>query len=87
VNSVLAAFVPPGVVTRTLAGPAVPAGVVHVADVREVTVSPVQALAPTVIEVAPHKSEPVTVIVVPPEVLPELGETEDTVGTGTVTNW
>ncbi len=80
VNSVLAAFVPPGVVTRTLAVPAVPAGVEQVILVALTTLTPVQALPPTDTAVAPVKLAPAIVIDVPPAVLPEVGVTELTVG-------
>jgi hypothetical protein len=82
VNSVLAVLVPPDVVTNTLAVPAVPAGVVQLADVAEAT-TPVQAAPPTVI-VAPVKSVPVIVMAVPPAVEPVVGLTDATVGTGLV---
>ena len=80
VNNELAALVPPGVVTTTLATPAVPAGVVQVADVAEATLTLVQAAPPTVMAVAPIKSVPVSVTVVPPSVLPLEGEMAETVG-------
>jgi hypothetical protein len=82
VNSVLAAFVPPGVVTRTLAVPAVPAGVEQVILVALTTLTLVQALPPTDTAVAPVKLAPAIVIDVPPAVLPEVGVTELTVGAG-----
>jgi hypothetical protein len=53
VNNVLAALVPPGVVTSTLAVPAVPAGVVAVIEVTLLTVMPVAAVPPMVTAVAP----------------------------------
>ena len=81
-NSVLAALVPPEVVTNTLAVPDVPAGVVQVADVAEATML-VQTAPPTVIAVAPVKSVPVIVMAVPPAVEPVLGLTDATVGAGT----
>jgi hypothetical protein len=80
VNSVLAAFVPPGVVTRTLAVPAVPEGVVQVAEVAEATLTAVHAAPPTVIPVAPVKLVPVIVTGVPPAVEPDVGEIDVTVG-------
>jgi hypothetical protein len=80
VNSVLAALVPPEVVTNKLADPAEPAGVVQVADVAEDTMTFVQAAPPTVMAVAPVKSVPVIVTTVPPSVLPVEGEMADTVG-------
>ena len=83
-NSVLAALVPPAVVTNTLALPAVPAGVVQVAEVAEATTL-VQAAPPTVMAVAPVKSVPVIVMAVPPAVEPVLGFTAVTVGAGAAT--
>ena len=82
VNNVLVAFVPPAVVTKTLAVPAVPEAVVQVADVAETTLKLVQAVPPTVIPVIPVKPVPVIVIAVPPSVGPELGLTDVTVGSG-----
>ena len=79
-NSELFALVPPTVVTKTLALPAVPAAVVQVADVAEATLTLVQAAPPTVMGVAPVKLVPVIVTTVPPAVEPELGLTEVTVG-------
>ena len=78
----MAALVPPGVVTNTLALPAVPAGVVQVAEVAEATFTLVQAAPPTVMAVAPVKSVPVIVMVVPPAVEPVLGLSDATVGKG-----
>ena len=78
---VLAVLVPPGLVTRTLAVPAVLAGVVQVALVSLVTLWLVHALPPMVTAVAPVKPVPVRVMVLPPVVLPELGEMALTVGT------
>lgn len=76
------ALVPPGVVTRALTVPAVPAGVVAVIEVALLTVKPAAGLAPKLTPVAPMKSVPVSVTTVPPAVLPEPGETAVTVGTG-----
>ncbi len=78
----MAALVPPGVVTSTLAAPAVPAGVVQVAEVAEATVTLVHAAPPTVMAVAPVKSVPVMLIDVPPAVEPVAGATAVTVGAG-----
>jgi len=82
VNSVLAALVPAGVVTSTLAMPAVPAGVVAVMVVAFTTVMPVAELPPMVTAVAPVKLVPVIVTGVPPKVVPEVGEIAVTVGAG-----
>ena len=79
----MAAFVPPGVVTSTLAVPALPAGVVQVAVVLLVTLKLVHAVPPTVITVAPVRFVPVIVMTVPPAAGPEVGETEVTVGAAT----
>lgn len=80
VNNVLAALLPAAVVTTTLAGPAVPGGVKHVADVEDNTVTFVQGIPPIVIPVMPVKSVPVMVMVVPPVSKPVLGDTDVTVG-------
>ena len=80
----MAALVPPGVVTKTLAVPAVPAGVVAVMVVELTTVTLVAAVPPMVTAVAPVKSVPVMVMVVPPAVEPLVGEIFVTVG-GAVT--
>ena len=82
VNNVLAALVPPGVVTRMLFAPAVPAGVVQVMEVAETTTTLVQAAPPTVTPVAPVKLVPVSVMLVPPAVEPVAGETAVTAGEG-----
>ena len=57
----MALLVPPGVVTRTLAVPAVPAGVVAVIVVAFTTVTAVAAVPPIVTAVAPVKLVPVRV--------------------------
>ena len=62
----MAAFVPPGVVTRTLAVPAVPAGVVAVMEVAFTTTTLVAAAPPRVTLVAPVKLVPVMVTAWPP---------------------
>jgi hypothetical protein len=82
VNSVLAALVPLGVVTRTLAAPAAPAGVVAVIDVGLTTVIVLAATPPMVTLVAPVKLVPVIVTLVPPRVVPLGGLIAVTVGTG-----
>ena len=81
-NKLLAALVPPGVVTTTLAVPALPAGVTQLAVVLLFTMSLKQATPPNVRVVAPVKLVPVMAMVVPPKVLPVAGLTEDTVGAG-----
>ena len=70
----MAALVPLGVVTITLAVPAVPAGVVAVMLVEVTTTTFVAATPPMVTAVAPVKSIPVMVMVVPPAVEPLGGE-------------
>ena len=73
-------MVPPGVVTKTLAAPTVPAGVVAVMVV-ELTKAKVAALTPPMVTpVAPVKSVPVMVMLVPPAVEPLVGEILITVG-------
>lgn len=76
----MAAFVPPGVMTSTLALPAVPAGVVAVIDVAVLTLTPVAAVPPTVTCVAPVRLVPVMVMPVPPVTGPVFGLTDVTVG-------
>jgi hypothetical protein len=80
VNSVLAALLPPGVVTTTLAVPAVPAGAVAVIDVALTTETPVAATPPILTPVAPVNPVPVIVTAVPPAVVPLVGEIDVTVG-------
>ena len=74
--------VPPGVVTTTLFAPAAPAGVTAVMTVEETTTTLVAVTPPTVTVDAPERFVPVIVIAVPPNVDPDVGETEDTVGAG-----
>ena len=79
---------PPGVVTRTLAGPDVEVvGVRHVRLVALVIFKLVQALPRTATEVAPVKLVPVKLVpvtvIVLPAIGPELGDTPVTVGGGT----
>ena len=81
-NNVLAALVPSGVVTKTLAVPALPAGVVAVMLVELTTVTLVAAVPPRAIAVAPVKLAPVMVMVVPPACEPLVGEILVTVGAG-----
>jgi hypothetical protein len=80
VYSAFPEFVPAGVVTNTLAVPAVPAGVVAVIVVAFTTVTPVAAVPPMVTAVAPVKSVPVIVTAVPPATLPDEGLILETVG-------
>ena len=74
------AFVPPAVVTKTLAVPAVPAGVVHEILVAVFPLRLVAAAPPMVTPVAPVKFVPVIVTLVPPKVVPLTGEMPVTVG-------
>ena len=76
-------MVPVAVVTSTLTAlPAVPAGVVAVMVLSLSTVKLVAATPPMVTPVAPVKSAPVMVIIVPPAVDPLVGEILFTVGAG-----
>ncbi len=84
VNALLLLAVPPAVVTATLLTPAVPAGVLAVTEVLDTTTMFVAAMPPTVTLVAPVKLVPVMVIEVPPNVVPDVGETLVMVGTGTM---
>ncbi len=81
-NKLLAALVPPGVVTTTLAVPALPVGVTQLAVVLLFTMKEEQAAPPTVMAVAPVRLLPVMAMVVPPKVVPVAGLTADTVGAG-----
>ena len=83
VKALLLLAVPPAVVTATLLTPAVPAGVFAVTEVLETTTMFVSAMPPTVTLVAPVKLVPLMVIKVPPNVVPDVGETLVMVGTGT----
>ena len=76
--------VPPVVVTWTILGPAVAAGVTAVIEVA-VAITLVAATPPTFTLVAPVKLAPVMVIVVPPRVEPDVGLTLAIVGTGNST--
>ena len=76
----MAALVPPGVVTSTLAVPAVPAGVMQVTEVAVLALNAVHALPAMVTPVALFRLVPVMVMDVPPVVVPVLGATELTVG-------
>ena len=61
-------------VTTTLAEPALPAGVVQVMVVESTTVTSVAATPLKVTAGAPVKSLPVMITLVPPAVLPLVGE-------------
>ena len=73
--------VPLGVVTSTLAVPAVPDGVVAVIVVAFTTVTAVAAVPPIVTAVAPVKSVPVIVTDCKPASGPDDGLMDVTVGT------
>jgi hypothetical protein len=80
----LAELVPPAVVTKTLAVPAVRDGVTQVIEVAEITEGEVQATPMIVTVVAPvTKLVPVIVTLVPPAVGPEVGLIAVTVGAAT----
>jgi hypothetical protein len=80
VYNVFAAFVPPAVVTTTLAVPALPAGVVAVIEVALTTTRLIAAAPPMVTLVAPVKPVPVIVTDCPPASGPDVGLMADTVG-------
>jgi hypothetical protein len=82
VKSVFAALVPPAVVTRTLARPGALAEVVAVILVALTTFTFLARAPPIVTAVAPVKFVPVSVIRVPPALLPVAGDTDLTVGGG-----
>ena len=69
----MALLVPPGVVTSTLAVPALPAGVVAVIEVELTTVKLVAVAPPIVTAVAPVKSVPVMVTACTPASGPDDG--------------
>jgi len=77
----LAEFVPLGVVTTTLAVPALPAGVVAVMVVAFTTVTAVAAVPPMVTADAPVKPVPVRVTNCAPASGPEVAVMDVTVGT------
>ncbi len=76
----MAEFVLLGVVTSTLAAPALPAGVVAVIEVELSTSTEVAAMPPNVTAVAPVKFVPVRVTACPPASGPEDGLMDVTVG-------
>ena len=82
VNALALVAVPPAVVTATLLAPVVPAGVLAVTEVLDITAMFVASMPPTVTLVAPVKLVPTTVMVVPPVVGPEVGLTLRMVGSG-----
>ena len=77
----MAEFVPPGVVTRTLAAPALPTGVVAVIVVAFTTITAVAAVPPIETVVAPVKPVPVMVTDCPAASGPDDGARDPTVGT------
>ena len=76
----MAEFVPLGVVTSTLAVPALPAGVVAVMVVAFTTVTAVAAVPLNVTAVVPMKSLPVMVTACPPASGPDVALMDVTVG-------
>ena len=72
--------VPPGVVTVTLAGPAVPGGEVTVIEVAELTTTDVPAVPPKLTVAPATKLVPVMVTEVPPVVGPAVELMDVTVG-------
>ena len=82
-NALVLVAVPPAVVTETSFAPAVPAGVLAVIELALTTTILVAETPPTFTLVAPVKLVPVMVIEVPPNVVPDVGETLVMVGTGT----
>ena len=76
----MALLVPLGVVTNTLAVPALPAGVFAVIEVELTTVTAVAAVPPIVTADAPVKSVPVIVTDCPPSSGPDDGLMDVTVG-------
>ena len=75
---------PAALVTCTVAGPALPAGVIAVRLVALAIVTPVAGVPPTVTVLPLVKLVPMTVIVVPPAVPPSAGVTPLTVGSATM---
>src|SRR5665213_1810345 len=76
------ALVPPAVVTKTFRPVAAWTGDTAVICVSERTVKLGAATGPKATDVAPVKPEPVIVTMVPPAVVPDVGETALTTGTG-----
>ena len=76
----MALLVPLGVVTSTLAVPAVPAGIVAVIVVAFTTITAVAAVPPIVTAVAPAKPLPVMITDCPPTYGPDDGLMDVTVG-------
>ena len=76
----MAEFVPPGVVTSTLAVPKLPAGLVAVMVVAFTTVTAVAAVPLNVTAVVPMKPLPVMVTACPPASEPDDGLMDVTVG-------
>jgi hypothetical protein len=81
-SAAAAGDVPLGVVTVTSTVPAAWGGAVAVIDVAELTVNERAAVLPKLTAVAPVKFVPVIVTEVPPAVLPVVGLSPVTAGTG-----
>jgi hypothetical protein len=83
----LTALVPPGPLTVTSTVPPIrwefPAGATAEIDVAETTLTPVPALLPNDTVSPAAKPDPEIVTAVPPDTVPESGETPLTVGTPT----
>jgi hypothetical protein len=82
-SALLAALVPPAVVTATSTVPALSAGEVAVICVALLIVKLVAAVDPNATAVAPLRLVPVIVTVVPPVVDPPVGLMLDTAGAAT----
>ena len=80
VNALNKVAVPPAVVTATFCAPAVPAGVAAVNEVPEPFTTTLVAVEPPTVTAAPVKLVPMRVMVVPPKVVPKVGDTLARVG-------
>ena len=80
VNALGNVAVPAAVVTATLCAPAVPAGVAAVNEVPEPFTTTLVAVEPPTVTAAPVKLVPMRVMVVPPKVVPVVGDTLAKVG-------
>ena len=78
------AEVPPNEVVTVMSTVPLPAGLVAVIDVTELTTKLLAATPPNLTVVVPPKTLPVMVTVVPPAVDPDEGLTDVTVGAGTL---
>ena len=78
----LALLVPPAVVTRTLALPRLPAGVVQLIWVSLMMTTLLQALPPMVTLLVVARPVPLMVMIVPPAMGPAVGDAPVVAGTG-----